>query len=222
MNLSNKNIVHVKTDNVEYIQFKRLLEYKNIAHCYTLKSDGQLNFKTENNPIMLKSYENISKELEFTDIIKPMQKHTDNVLTIQGKQELDGVDGLITNIKNVTLATTSADCISLLFYDPNKNVIANVHSGWRGTEKGISKITVEKMMNEFKCNPEDIICCICPSIRRCHFEVDTDVKVQQQTVAAVLGLGDDNGPALLRLQPHLRGHGASVQFVLLQCGFHLF
>lgn len=176
MNLSNKNIVHVKTDNVEYIQFKRLLEYKNIAHCYTLKSDGQLNFKTENNPIMLKSYENISKELEFTDIIKPMQKHTDNVLTIQGKQELDGVDGLITNIKNVTLATTSADCISLLFYDPNKNVIANVHSGWRGTEKGISKITVEKMMNEFKCNPEDIICCICPSIRRCHFEVDTDVK----------------------------------------------
>ena len=176
MNLSNKNIVHVKTDNVEYIQFKGLLEYKNIAHCYTLKSDGQLNFKTENNPIMLKSYENISKELEFTDIIKPMQKHTDNVLTIQGKQELDGVDGLITNIKNVTLATTSADCISLLFYDPNKNVIANVHSGWRGTEKGISKITVEKMMNEFKCNPEDIICCICPSIRRCHFEVDTDVK----------------------------------------------
>lgn len=120
MNLSNKNIVHVKTDNVEYIQFKRLLEYKNIAHCYTLKSDGQLNFKTENNPIMLKSYENISKELEFTDIIKPMQKHTDNVLTIQGKQELDGVDGLITNIKNVTLATTSADCISLLFYAPNK------------------------------------------------------------------------------------------------------
>lgn len=42
------------------------------------------------------------------------------------------------------MATTSADCISLLFYAPNKNVIANVHSGWRGTEKGISKITVEK------------------------------------------------------------------------------
>ena len=24
--------------------------------------------------------------------------------------------------------------------------------------------------------PENIICCICPSIRTCHFEVDTDVK----------------------------------------------
>ena len=51
MNLSNKNIIHVKTDNVEYIQFKRLLEYKNIAHCYTLKSDGQLNFNIINKAI---------------------------------------------------------------------------------------------------------------------------------------------------------------------------
>lgn len=176
MNLSNENIIHIKKNNVEYIQFKKLLEYENIGHCYTLKSDGQMNFKTENNLIMVKSYQNISKELEFTDIIKPMQKHTDNVLIIHGKQKLDGVDGLITNTPNVTLATTSADCISLIFYDPNKNVIANVHSGWRGTEKGISKITVEKMINEFKCNPKDIICCICPSIRKCHFEVDKDVR----------------------------------------------
>ena len=32
------------------------------------------------------------------------------------------------------------------------------------------------MVKEFGCNPKDIICCICPSIRKCHFEVDTDVK----------------------------------------------
>jgi copper oxidase (laccase) domain-containing protein len=32
------------------------------------------------------------------------------------------------------------------------------------------------MVKEFECKPEDIICCICPSIRKCHFEVDKDVK----------------------------------------------
>ena len=32
------------------------------------------------------------------------------------------------------------------------------------------------MINEFCCKPENIICCICPSIRKCHFEVDKDVK----------------------------------------------
>ena len=40
----------------------------------------------------------------------------------------------------------------------------------------ISVKTVEKMINEFNSKPEDIICCICPSIRKCHFEVDRDVK----------------------------------------------
>ena len=32
------------------------------------------------------------------------------------------------------------------------------------------------MIDEFGCNPEDIICCICPHIRKCHFEVEDDVK----------------------------------------------
>ena len=73
------------------------------------------------------------------------------------------------------LCTTSADCISLLFYDDNKKVIGDVHSGWKGTAQRISKKAVEKMIKEYNSNPKDIICCICPSIRKCHFEVDTDV-----------------------------------------------
>ena len=36
MDLSNENIIHIKKDNVEYIQFRKLLEYKNIDHCSTI------------------------------------------------------------------------------------------------------------------------------------------------------------------------------------------
>ena len=57
-------------------------------------------------------------------------------------------------------------------FDPIKKVIANIHSGWRGTIKRISVKTIEKMKETYGCNPRDIICCICPSIRKCHFEVD--------------------------------------------------
>ena len=130
MDLSNENIIHIKKDNVEYIQFRKLLEYKNIDHCYTLKSDGKLNFRSENNATMLKSYENISRELGFTNIIKPKQTHSDNITIIENNEKnLNEIDGLITNEKNVTLGTT-----------------------------------------------KDIIFCICPSIRKCHFEVDEDLK----------------------------------------------
>ena len=74
------------------------------------------------------------------------------------------------------IGTTNADCILLLFFDPVKNVIANVHSGWKGTVQRISIETVKKMKTEYGCAPNDIICCICPSIRKCHFEVDKEVK----------------------------------------------
>ena len=37
MNLSNENVIHIKQDEIEYLQFRRLLEYKdNIIHAFTL------------------------------------------------------------------------------------------------------------------------------------------------------------------------------------------
>ena len=91
-------------------------------------------------------------------------------------KEYEQIDGLVTDKKNIALATTNADCILLLFFDPTKRVIANVHSGWRGTLQRISVETINKMKSQYGCNPEDIICCICPSIRKCHFKVHKDVQ----------------------------------------------
>jgi hypothetical protein len=63
-----------------------------------------------------------------------------------------------------------------MLYDPKNKVIANVHSGWRGTFQKIVEKTVIKMRDMYNCNTSDIICCISPSIRKCHFEVGEDVK----------------------------------------------
>lgn len=43
-----ENIVYQNKDGIEYIQFKRLLEYPEITHCYTMKSNNQLNFQIKN------------------------------------------------------------------------------------------------------------------------------------------------------------------------------
>ena len=52
----------------------------------------------------------------------------------------------------------------------------DIIADFNGSLQRISVKTVEKMVNELGCKPENIICCICPSIRKCHFEVDKDVK----------------------------------------------
>ena len=122
----------------------------------------------------------------YKNLVKTNQEHTDCVKIVNRKikngepdfnlKEYYSTDGLITDKKDLILSTTNADCILLLFFDPVKKVIANTHSGWKGTLQRISVKTVEKMVEEYKCNPSDIICCICPSIRKCHFEVEKDVK----------------------------------------------
>lgn len=197
MDLSNENVIHVKKNGIEYLQFRRLLEYKDkIKHAYTLGINNDFRTLTPDKKELPKeryekninTYKKFFEEVkdDYTKIIKPAQDHTDEIKVVKNKRYKDRpefetsdyskTDGLITNKKDIILETTNADCILLLFYDPVKEVIANTHSGWKGTIQRISVKTVEKMKNEFGCNPEDIICCICPSIRKCHFEVDRDVK----------------------------------------------
>ena len=127
------------------------------------------------------SYERLCKALDINSekVLQPVQTHTDivkNVDDMLSTEELQNVDGLITNKKEIALTTKNADCILFLFYDPVKKVIANVHSGWRGTFQKIAEKAVVKMINSYGCKSEDILCFICPSIRKCHFEVSLDVK----------------------------------------------
>lgn len=176
--LENDNIVVKQGKGIEYIQFKRLLEH-GIKHAYTLKGEG-INFRSDSKEEK-ESYEKIFESigLNIETRVKPQQRHTNNVVCIDKvmkTEELLETDGLITNKENITLATTNADCILLLIYDPVKKVIANIHSGWRGTFQKIGEKAIIKMIEEYDCNPEDIEIYICPSIRKCHFEVDEEVK----------------------------------------------
>ena len=177
-NLSNENVIHICNNSIEYIQFKRLLKYPEIKHCYTMSTNG-LDFKNyDTDDILQESYIKIcdTLKLDKNSIITPHQTHTDKIEIVNNiEQKFDEVDGMITDKKNIILCTISADCTSLLFYDPEKNVICNVHSGWRGTLQKIGQKAVIKMINEYSCNPENIIACICPHIRKCHFEVEEDV-----------------------------------------------
>ena len=196
-NLSNENIIHIIKDGLQYLQFRKLLEYDNIiTHVYSLGTDFNFRTATANKEALpqneynkaIDSYNKICDALNvyYINIVKTNQNHTDNVKIIKRKinkefmdinlEEYKDTDGMITNKQNLMLSTTNADCILFLFFDPVTKTIANVHSGWKGTLQRISVKTVEKMQREFNCKPENIICCICPSIRKCHFEVDRDVK----------------------------------------------
>lgn len=186
MNLTNENVIHVIKDDLQYIQFRKLLEYKNLVHCFTLKDLDFAGFDTyeAKKDKVENSYNKICKELniEYKNICRPKQTHTDIIAKVEDGDEgiynpkFYDVDSLMTNKKNKALVLSFADCTPLLFYDPVKNVIANTHSGWKGTYQRIAPKTVSKLVEEYGCKTQDIICCIGPHIRKCHFEVDKDVR----------------------------------------------
>ena len=194
--LTNENVIHVKKGDIEFLQFKRLLEYSDIInHAYSLGIDK--NFRLGNKEhtvteeqknIAINNYKKLANAIgsDYTHLVKGNQTHTNTVKFIEEKEnkeqpdfflaKLKNTDGLITNKPNIMLATINADCILLLLFDPIKKVIANVHSGWRGTLQKICIEAVLKMQKKYGSNPKDIICCMCPSIHKCHFEVEQDVK----------------------------------------------
>lgn len=84
-------------------------------------------------------------------------------------------DGTITNLKNVLLTTVHADCLAVFCYDPVKEAIGLCHAGWRGTCAGIAMEMVEKMEDEYGCDPENLQAYIGPGISQCCFEVGMEV-----------------------------------------------
>ena len=103
-----------------YITFKKL-DNQNIINLYTSKP---FNFRKGliKDEEIKQNYINIQNSLNcnFTKIIKPNQNHTNivKVVTEENTNEVfEDVDGLITNLKNIALVTSLADCQGILLYD---------------------------------------------------------------------------------------------------------
>lgn len=96
-------------------------------------------------------------------IKEPQQQH---VTKAHNPIRLDG-DALITDACKLALVIQVADCQPVLIMDPVKRVVANIHSGWRGSVQNIIGVTVRQMISEFECRPENMVCGIGPSLGPC-------------------------------------------------------
>lgn len=179
--LTNSNVIQFNKNGMNYLQF-RILNDLGIKHAYSLKTEG-INFRHSGGDLVTErnSYKRLCDAvgLDVSNVTKPKQKHTNKIKRVDKvylPEEIGEIDGLITNKQNLVLATTNADCILYLLYDRKNNVIANVHSGWKGSYQRIIENAIDEMINEFGTNPKDLIVCICPSIRKCCFEVGLDVR----------------------------------------------
>lgn len=118
-------------------------------------------------------------------LVIPYQTHDTRCLPIdpaflqlsaaEQQERLQGVDALLTCEKNVCIAISTADCVPLLLYDAAHGVVAAVHSGWRGTVKGILPQTLQLLQQQFGTCGSHLYAAIGPAISLETFEVGPEV-----------------------------------------------
>lgn len=122
---------------------------------------------------------------EVSDLVIPHQVHGTEIrivdesfftLTNTGRREqLEGIDAVITNVPGKCLCVSTADCIPVMCYDVRNKAVAAIHAGWRGTVKRIVRKTLRQMQQSYGTRPEDIVAVIGPGISLQSFEVGDEV-----------------------------------------------
>lgn len=195
-NREHKEIQINRVKDVIYLTYPALEETHTVVHGFSTRLGGvsqgiyssmNLSFtRGDEEEAVKENYRRIAEAIGFSydSIVCSDQTHTTNVLRVGQKDCGNGityprpytdVDGLITDEPGVTLATFYADCVPLYLVDPVRKAIGLSHSGWRGTVGKIGKVTVEAMVKEFGCKPENMIAAIGPSICMDCYEVSEDV-----------------------------------------------
>jgi len=87
--------------------------------------------------------------------------------TTEDSHEVEGYDALISNQPGTALMIQQADCQAVLLFDPVKNVIGAVHSGWRGTVANIIGETIMQMGRHYGTDPKNLQAGISPSLGPC-------------------------------------------------------
>jgi YfiH family protein len=187
----------VEHNGVKLVKFNVLEQYDNslkhffttrlggvsTGECYSLNMGFNRNDSSEN---VNENFRRVCKAegIDYSSLVLSNQVHDNRIWSakeddkgkgITRKSDIIGIDGFVTNCRELPLVTFYADCVPVFLFDPVRRVIGLAHSGWKGTFKKIAAKTVKSMKSGYDCASTDIIACIGPSIGKCCFEVGKDV-----------------------------------------------
>jgi len=179
-------LILTNKDGISFFQFPNLALFSDVWHGIFTRKNGHskkpyrsLNTSYSNGDDSRNVKLNrqvISKCIDNNELTFARQVHGTKVLVVTKKnftskkrlsKNLPEGDAMITDIRNRFLVVQVADCQSVFLYDPDRQVVANVHSGWRGSINNIIGRTIRVMEKEFGSSPENIIAGISPSLGPC-------------------------------------------------------
>tara|TARA_B100001057_G_C22724407_1_gene901072 strand:+ start:468 stop:1238 length:771 start_codon:yes stop_codon:yes gene_type:complete len=166
---------------------KKLKKFKNINHCFFSKKGGfskgiykSLNCgqgSKDNKKNIYKNLSLVSKKIKITQKkLKLMnQTHSNKVIIINNKNKNSSKfnsDAIITKINGIALGVVTADCVPIILFDSQNQIVGVMHAGWKGAYSGIIENTIKKFK---KLNSKNkIYAAIGPCIGSKSYEVKSD------------------------------------------------
>lgn len=94
------------------------------------------------------------------------------------EETLAKTDALITHARHLPLVILVADCLPIALVDPERQVAAAIHAGWRGLAGGILEKTLDRMAEAWGTLAQDVVAWIGPGISPCCYQVGEEVAQQ--------------------------------------------
>ena len=115
----------------------------------------------------------LAKAIGGVGIVWMNQVHGDRVEVVTGdtrRAPLDGTDALVTATPRLALAVVTADCVPVLMADARAGVVAAVHAGRVGAQKGVAARALEAMLGA-GAHVDDISVLLGPAVSGRNYEV---------------------------------------------------
>lgn len=100
------------------------------------------------------------------------QVHGDHVVVVDGPRDgvVEATDALVTTVPRLAMVVVTADCVPVLLADARAGVVAAVHAGRVGAQRGVVPRTVEAMLAA-GARVGDISVLLGPAVSGAHYEV---------------------------------------------------
>lgn len=180
------NRIDVAPNGLTSLRFNSLENFSAISHAIFTRKGGlsqepydslNTSFNVGDNPERVKGNRRIIQEiLEASELVFCHQNHGSEIQIVSGPTDYHArkvrgtptvADALVTNVPGKFLVIQVADCQPVVVYDPVGKVVANIHSGWRGSISNIIGRTIRVMRETFGSVTKNLLAGIGPSLGPC-------------------------------------------------------
>jgi YfiH family protein len=116
----------------------------------------------------------------FDRVVTLYQEHGTKAFSVVqpiARDALPKADAIVTSTPGLVIGVLTADCTPVLFADPDAQVVAAAHAGWRGAVAGIIESTIKEMETR-GAKRSRIAAVIGPCINQAAYEVGADFEAE--------------------------------------------